>query len=148
MKILVPVDGSKQSYEGTKVAAHFMKAIHAETYLLTVTPDVSDGDLELTPAELRRLHESMKKRGETILNKAVDQLKSLGVANVNTVLVPGGSPANEIVSFAEKNKIDLIVIGSKGKGATARFFLGSVAAKVVRHSTCCVYVVKEPCWTA
>ncbi|PKL52164.1 MAG: hypothetical protein CVV37_02610 [Nitrospira bacterium HGW-Nitrospira-1] len=38
-----------------------------------------------------------------------------------------------------------IIIGSKGMGATQRFFLGSVASKVVRYSPCSVYVVKGSC---
>jgi nucleotide-binding universal stress UspA family protein len=73
-------------------------------------------------------------------------MKAHGVIEISTVLVTGDSPAQEIVTFAEKEKIDLIVIGSKGKSATARFLLGSVASKVVKYSHCCVYVVKEPCW--
>ena len=69
-----------------------------------------------------------------------------GVNDINTALVTGDSPAQEIVAYAEKEKADLIVIGSKGKSATARFLLGSVASKVVKYSHCCVYVAKEPCW--
>ena len=48
--------------------------------------------------------------------------------------------------FAEKEKEDLIVIGSRGRGANAKFHLGSVADNVVRHSPSCVYVVREPSW--
>ena len=147
MKILVPVDGSKHSLEGIKVAAHFAKAKDAETTIITIIPSVADIDLELSPSERDRLLESMKRRGEDVLKKAVELSKSRGVTRVNTVLSTAASAAHEIVNFAEKEKIDLIVIGSKGLGATARFFLGSVAANVVRHSPCCVYVVKEPCWS-
>ena len=147
MKILVPVDGSKHSLEGIKVAAHFAKAKNAETTIITIIPSVADIDLELSPSERDRLLESMKRRGEDVLKKAVELSKSRGVTKVNTVLSTAVSAAHEIVNFAEKEKIDLIVIGSKGLGATARFFLGSVAANVVRHSPCCVYVAREPCWS-
>ena len=147
MKILVPVDGSKHSLEGIKVAAHFAKAKNAETTIMTIIPSVADIDLELSPSERDRLLESMKRRGEDVLKKAVELSKSRGVTKVNTVLSTAASAAHEIVNFSEKEKIDLIVIGSKGLGATARFFLGSVAANVVRHSPCCVYVAREPCWS-
>jgi nucleotide-binding universal stress UspA family protein len=147
MKVLVPVDGSKHSLEGIKVASHFAKTKGAATTIITIIPYISDIDLELSPSERDRLLESMKRRGEDVLKKAVDLLKSRGVTEVNTILSTAASPAQEIVNVAEKEKIDLIVIGSKGMGATARFFLGSVAANVVRHSSCCVYVVKEPCWS-
>lgn len=146
MKVLIPVDGSKHSMEGLKVASHYAKTKNSETYIMTVIPYVSDIDLELSASERDKVLESMKKRGEDVLKKASEQMKSYGISKVNTVLQTAGSAAHEIVNFAEKEKIDLIVIGSRGMGATARFFLGSVAANVVRHSPCCVYVVKEPRW--
>ena len=146
MKLLVPIDGSRHSTEGLRVAAHFAKTNKAKIYILSAVASVADVDLELSASDRDRLLESLKRRGEDLLAKARDQMKSHGAADINTVLVAGDSPAQEIVAFAEKEKIDLIVIGSKGKSATARFLLGSVASKVVKYSHCCVYVVKEPCW--
>jgi nucleotide-binding universal stress UspA family protein len=145
MKILVPVDGSKHSMEGLKVAAHYAKTKGAEVSVMTVISYIADIDLELSASERDRILESMKNRGEEILQKAKEITSAAGVANINTVLVTGTSVAHEIVSFAEKEKTDLIIIGSRGIGATQRFLLGSVAGKVVRYSPCCVYVVKEPC---
>ena len=146
MKVLVPVEGSKYSMEGIKVASNYAKSNNAGIYIMTVTPYVADVDLELSAVERDRLLESMKKRGEDVLEKAVNLLKSFGVSYIRTVLASSTSPAEEIVNFAGTEKIDLIVIGSKGIGATERFFLGSVTSKVVRYSPCCVYVVKDPCW--
>jgi nucleotide-binding universal stress UspA family protein len=146
MKVLVPIDGSKHSTEGLRVASHFAKTNKAKIVIINVIPSVADIDLELSASERDKLLESLKRRGEDLLAKAKDQMKVNGVTDINTVLVTGDSPAQEIVAFAEKEKTDLIVIGSKGKSATARFLLGSVASKVVKYSHCCVYVVKEPCW--
>jgi nucleotide-binding universal stress UspA family protein len=146
MKVLVPIDGSKHSTEGLRVASHFARTNKAKIMILNVIPSVADVDLELSASDRDRLLESLKRRGEDLLAKAKDQMKTAGVTDISTVLVTGDSPAQEIVSFAEKEKIDLVVIGSKGKSATARFLLGSVASKVVKYSHCCVYVVKEPCW--
>lgn len=147
MKVLVPVDGSKHSSEGIKVASHYAKSRSARLYLITVIPSVADIDLELSASERDRLLESMRTRGEELLTRSTDLMKSFGVENVNTVLATAPSPAQEIVSFAEREKMDLIVIGSRGRNANHRFPIGSVAATVVGHSPCCVYVVKEPCWT-
>ncbi len=146
MNVLVPIDGSKHSLEGLRVASHFAKTNKAKIHILNVIASVADVDLELSASDRDRLLESLKRRGEDLLAKAKDQMKAHGVTDISTVLVTGDSPAQEIVAFAEKEKIDLIVIGSKGKSATARFLLGSVASKVVKYSHCCVYVVKEPCW--
>jgi vacuolar-type H+-ATPase subunit F/Vma7 len=46
-------------------------------------------------------------------------------------------------TFAEKNDIDLIVMGSHGKSAIQRFLIGSVAEKVVKHSKIAVLVVRK-----
>ena len=53
-----------------------------------------------------------------------------------------GSPKKEIVDFAEENDIDLIVMGSTGKGAIDRVLVGSTASYVVNHAPCNVMVVK------
>jgi nucleotide-binding universal stress UspA family protein len=54
-----------------------------------------------------------------------------------------GDPANEILVFAEQNKVDMIVMGTLGKGGLERFLLGSVTDKVVRHSKVSVLVAKK-----
>ncbi len=142
MKILVPLDGSRHAAEGIRIAAHHAAAARAETTLLTVIPSVADIDLELTASERDRLLESLKQRGRELLARGRDQMLAYGVSAVSTVVVSAPSPAQEIVAFAEREQIDLIVIGSQGRNASRRFVLGSVAAKVVRHSPCCVYVVR------
>ena len=146
MKVLVPVEGSKHSMEGVKAASHYARTKNAGIYLMTVIPYVADIDLELSASERDRILDTLKQRGENILGKAADILKSYGVNYIRTVLSSSASAAQEIISFAENEKIDLIVIGSRGMGATSRFFLGSVAATVVRYSPCCVYVVKGQAW--
>ncbi|MEI7856178.1 MAG: universal stress protein [Methanomicrobiales archaeon] len=61
--------------------------------------------------------------------------------NLETVILEG-KPAAEIGKFAAENKIDLIVIGTKGKRGFERLLLGSVAEKVVQLAPCKVLVVK------
>ncbi|HBH51396.1 MAG TPA: universal stress protein [Planctomycetaceae bacterium] len=47
-----------------------------------------------------------------------------------------GSPGPEIVRYAEEHQIDLIVLGTHGRGAVAHLLLGSVAERVVRQAKC------------
>jgi nucleotide-binding universal stress UspA family protein len=142
MKILVPVDGSKYSMEAVKVALKYAKATKVDISLMTVTPFISGLDLEISAGAMDKLNESMKSRGEEVLAKAQDILKAEGVS-AKTILSSSISAADEIISFAEKEKTDLIIIGSRGLGGAAtRFFMGSVALKVVNHAPCNVYVVK------
>jgi nucleotide-binding universal stress UspA family protein len=55
-----------------------------------------------------------------------------------------GSPFFEIVRYAEEQQIDLIVIGTHGRGPIGHMLLGSVAEKVVRKSPCPVLTVRQP----
>jgi nucleotide-binding universal stress UspA family protein len=67
--------------------------------------------------------------------------KAAGVEVESRVLK--GNPAQKIVSFAEDNDIDMIVVGSLGKTGYERVVLGSVSEKVVRHAKIPVMVVRE-----
>jgi len=142
MKILVPVDGSQNSMEAVKVALQYAKTAKADVYLMTVTPFISGLDLEISAGAMDSLNESMKSRGEEVLSKAQGILTAEGIS-VKTILSSSISAADDIVGFAEKEKVDLIVIGSRGLGGKAtRFIMGSVASRVVSHAPCNVYVVK------
>ena len=58
------------------------------------------------------------------------------------IKVAYGEPAEELLNFAEREEIDVIVIGSTGKGFIKRKLLGSVSDKVVRNARCSVYVIR------
>jgi nucleotide-binding universal stress UspA family protein len=58
------------------------------------------------------------------------------------VRIAYGDPADELIACAKKEEIDVIVIGSSGKGFLKRNLLGSVSYKVVKNSPCSVYIVK------
>jgi nucleotide-binding universal stress UspA family protein len=55
-----------------------------------------------------------------------------------------GDPAHQLVEFANKQSVDLIVIGTHGRTGLFRALMGSVAESVVRHATCPVISVKHP----
>ncbi len=144
MKILVPVDGSKYSLAGVRIALDFAKTKGAKIHLMTVTPYVPGLDLELSAKERQSLEGSFKRRGEEVLEAAQKILKS-GDISSGTILSSAISAAEEILTTAKKEKVDLIIIGNRGIGGVAtRFLLGSVASKVATHAPCSVYVVKTP----
>jgi nucleotide-binding universal stress UspA family protein len=142
MKILVPVDGSKHSTGALYTAIDIAKTKKAELYVLTVTPFLAAFDLEVSAADREKIEKSFEKGGEAVINKACDiatgeDMKVYCKAEVSSTSIP-----DAIIQYAEKEKVDLIVIGSKGLSPASRFRMGSVAAKVVKHSPCSVYVVK------
>jgi nucleotide-binding universal stress UspA family protein len=60
---------------------------------------------------------------------------------ISTVVAHDVSPAAGILHYLEGNHVDAVVIGSHGRSALGRFFLGSVAEKVMRHARCPVLTV-------
>jgi universal stress protein A len=61
-----------------------------------------------------------------------------------TVVKAGGSPAFVIADYAKEAKIDLVVIGTHGRGMMEHLLIGSVAEQVVRIAPCPVLTVRSP----
>ena len=139
MKILVPVDGSKSSLEGARMAADLAKAKGAEVTLLAVVPAYSDIDLEITA----RARESLESKLNASAQQAIDQAKALlaGIS-LKSFVVSSNDIADEIIKMAEEERFDLIVLGSRGRKPAGRFSVGGTALKVVTHSPCTVLVAK------
>lgn len=55
-----------------------------------------------------------------------------------------GAPATEILRFAGRERVDLIVMGSHGRTGLSRLLMGSIAEEVMRRAPCPVLVVKQP----
>jgi nucleotide-binding universal stress UspA family protein len=64
--------------------------------------------------------------------------------HATAVLERSDNPAEEIVRYARTHAIDLIVMGTHGRGAMAQLLVGSVAEKVVRTAPCPVLTVRHP----
>jgi nucleotide-binding universal stress UspA family protein len=142
MKILVPIDGSKNSMQAVKAVGDIANN-KDDIHLVTVIPFYAGLDLEISAKQMTKLEETMKKRGEEIIEKAATVLSDKGITPKSNVS-SAASAADEIIDVATKKKIDLIVIGSQGLGgASTRFFMGSVASKVVSYAPCSVYLIKN-----
>jgi len=87
------------------------------------------------------MEETLRQEGDDAIQyaKQVAEDKEIDYEGV----VVEGDPARAILEFAKQNKVDLIIMGTLGKGGLERFLLGSVTDKVVRHSKTSVLVVKK-----
>lgn len=144
MKIMVPVDGSKYSMEALKVAMDFAKMKSAEICVISVAPYIGGmNDHEISPARRERHMDTLEKYADEIVKKACDVLsaENISTSSCRTLLTSISVP-DAIIDFAEKEKIDLIVMGSKGLSTSSRFKMGSVASQVAKYSPCSVYLVK------
>jgi len=74
------------------------------------------------------------------LKAALERVEKAGVKAVTRL--EHGQPADKLIQLAKDESFDLIVIGSRGLGSIARFFLGSVSDKVSHHATCSVLIAR------
>ncbi|HYV36929.1 MAG TPA: universal stress protein [Gemmataceae bacterium] len=142
-RILVPTDFSQQSHNALKYAAAFADKFGAELYLLHVVQDLSlflPDAISGTPPYLPPADQMMTVVRESLDRLAREQLASLKVH----CLVREGPPFVEIITCARENDIDLIIMGTHGRGILAHMLMGSVAEKVVRKAPCPVLTVRDP----
>lgn len=144
-KILVAIDGSPQSdkaaEEAVRLAAasgtRFKSKLHAILVLPSMrTPSFTDF-FPSPPATERPGWEEKRQRIFYVVEKAATEAD----IPVQSQVVYGDA-AEEILSFAEQEQIDVIVIGSSGAGLVKRTLMGSVSTKVALHARCSVYIVR------
>jgi nucleotide-binding universal stress UspA family protein len=141
MKILVAIDGSKDAAEGVQMALNIAKTQGAEVTLLAVIPVYPDIDLEISARARESLDNKLSSQAEQALTNAKSMFKAEGMTP-KALVISAGAIADEIVKLAEEEKINLIVIGGRGLGATGRFSLGGTALKIINHAPCSVLVAK------
>ncbi len=132
-KILVPLDGSDLAAKILPQVEDMAKSMQAQVTLLTVATLNFGFTGDIVPEGYGDYFFQVKTQAEKYLSEIGNNLKAKGV-RVDWVYRETGSPAQEIISYAEKNSYDLIAMATHGKGEIA-WVIGSVAEKVVTHAT-------------
>ncbi|HSG83892.1 MAG: universal stress protein [Nitrosopumilus sp.] len=137
-KILVPLDGSKNSLRGLDMAIHLARQSQGTITALSVK--TVPGVYALHPLgflDFNSMSEVKKILADAKLRAAKKGIQLTGKAIA-------GDPGYDIARFANnsKNKIDLIVVGARGRGSAKEIFLGSVSNYVLHKSKKPVLVVK------
>ena len=130
--ILLPLDGSEISESAIPHAEALALGCEAKKVTIAHVEEQERYEGKLTNA----------KRPGVYLQRTAKRLEAKGIATGIKVLT--GDPAEAIVSFAEKNPCDIIVMASHGRSGATRWAIGSVADKVLRASSVPVLVVKAP----
>lgn len=134
--ILVPLDGSSNSFRGLDMAIHMARENHATItglYVLGITkPRTND---PITPVE-----KILLKHAQKIMKKAKMNAAKKGILFFERVTY--GDEKKRIVEIAEKKNFDLIVIGSRGMGSVKEIFLGSTSNYVLHKSKKPVLIAK------
>jgi nucleotide-binding universal stress UspA family protein len=143
MHVLIATDGSDASIEAARRAAQLLRPAEHVTLLsvLTEVPGDDAGGFEgsvysageqeaLWKQELAEAGEELERTAAALTSTAVD--KRIEVGDVS----------GTICKVAADLNVDVIVVGSHGRGALERLLLGSVSDQVVRHAPCPVLVIR------
>jgi nucleotide-binding universal stress UspA family protein len=136
-KVLLATDRSQFSEGAIREAISFAKVCSSRLYAITV--------LETNP-EYETIGSNIFEKEEAEAMKYIESVKERAVKEgvmCETLFHSGVEPYQAIVEEAEKLKIDMIVIGRRGRSGLAKLLMGESAAKVIIHAPCKVLVVPK-----
>jgi len=141
-RILVPSDFSESARHALGYALSFGREYKAELVLLHVVEAVPAGYAsDLFPAPMAGVFEELAGYARDELDKLAAEARERGVGA--RVLVVQGKPAVEIVRVAREETIDMIVLGTHGKGLLDKALFGSTTERVVRNAPCPVLTCRQ-----
>jgi len=144
MKTLLAVDGSDNSYEAVHALKYFARA---EQLTLLHALEVPRPAYPMMPPEVAGEHtttleQSVREDGERLLDRIQSLLPMH--AGPSTKQLRMGSPVEVIVSIAQEQKADLIVMGARGLGPVKERLLGSVSHRILTLAPCATLIVNGP----
>ena len=141
MKILLPVDGSKSALNAAKYVGKLIKDLRSKctVTLISVHDDVGLGHVKQFVAN-NVIDDYLREVSEKELKAAQKVLDTAGVKH--SMVIKRGNIANEIIALANKEKFDLIVMGSKGRSGIVDAIMGSVAQRVSNNAKQAVLLIK------
>jgi nucleotide-binding universal stress UspA family protein len=144
MRILLAIDGSEQSTHATQ-AVMILASVSTLTMLHVIDlprltfsmlgPEIAHDLSKVTEEALRKDGEQALTRAQSLLSGKVEPLK---------IRLEEGSPAELILSVAQEEHPDLILMGARGRGQVEELFLGSVSQRVLTHAACPVLIINGP----
>lgn len=144
-KILVAIDGSPQSdkaaEEAVRLAAGNQSQFKSRIYALLVLPNAPASTytdfVPVAPMTETIKWDEFRERIFYVVEKCAAE-HDIPLE----MIVEYGDPAEKIIALAKREEIDVIVIGSSGKGFIQRRIKGSVSHKVASNAACSVFIVR------
>jgi nucleotide-binding universal stress UspA family protein len=138
--ILVSIDGSDASQRALVRAVEEAKVWNARLHVIYV---VETGLFSSLPADntVEIMYRVLEKEGSKVLEQAKKYATEKGVTVITHM--KQGHAGSEIVTLADKEKTDLVMVGSHGKSQADRLLIGSVSTYVVTHSKVTTMVVRS-----
>ena len=134
-KVLVPTDFSDSARHAFSYGVSFAREYHAELVLLHVVENLTVGYAsDLFPVPMAEVFQEISGYARTELQKLAEEARQKGI--VVSELVVQGKPSAEIIRHAAENDVDMIVLGTHGKGMLDKALFGSTAERVIRRAPC------------
>ena len=143
-KILVPLDGSRLAEVALRHVEQLAWELGSSLILLRVVKpprSVEHPWAEEMMALNREREAVFKQEAETYLAARRGALRDRKI-EVSTYVIVSQDVAATILDFAEQQKVDLIAMSTHGRSGPGRWVYGSVAEKVLQHSTCPVLLIR------
>lgn len=142
-RILVPCDFSKPAINAFRFALDLAAQSKGSVQLLHVIelPAIADPIIMPVVAFEKDFMNDLKENAMREFSKVITKYNTEGIKVKSTVEF--GVPSRMVTDFAEKNPVDVIVMGSHGASGVKEYFVGSNAEKIVRRSPVPVLVMKE-----
>jgi nucleotide-binding universal stress UspA family protein len=135
--ILVAVDGSEYSDRAFEISIDLAQKYGSRLFIVHVAHQSMSSGAKVTA----HIDEAFLDLGRKIVDSYGRKAEERNVQNVSTILKKGDA-AQKIIETVQAENCELVVIGSRGKGAFKELLLGSVSHKVTNHVKCPVLVVR------
>ena len=136
-QILVATDFSEPAAVATDYGRDLARSYGATLHVMHVIEDM----LALYAPELGFALVDIERNIEADVQQNLESLRTSEDDAFRSVVVRSASVPHAITEYAKANAIDLIIVGTHGRGAVSRFLMGSVAERVVRTAPCPVLTV-------
>jgi len=142
--VLVATDFSAPSDSALNYGREFARTFGAALHVLHVIDNsMLWAGPEAVSVDYARLQAELEARAQTALHRIVTEEDRTQLKAV-TAIRAGNSPAFEIARYAKDQGIDIILMGTHGRGLVGHLLMGSVAERVVRIAPCPVLTVRHP----
>jgi nucleotide-binding universal stress UspA family protein len=143
--IVVATDFSESSEVAVGYAAELARAVNASVRIVHVVDELAARFIDAPSYEpIGRMQTELERTARVNLDAVVAGLKKQ-IADVTGAVVTSRATSEAIISYTRDVRGDLLVMGTHGRGPVRRFFLGSVAERVVRMAPCPVVTIRpEP----
>ena len=142
MKVMIAVDDSRHAERAVRFVLRMRWPAGSRTLVASVLPDpplpVSVEGPPLVPPDAAEGMHRLEQRTQ----HALEEVRAGGLSSEPRTL--RGDPREALLELAERERVDLLALGSRGQNTLMRWMLGSVSSHAVTHAPCSVLVVRPP----